>query len=60
MKSYNFEVAHGYDVLKGFVEAESKEEAIKKIKNEEWDDVYDECDGGWDEPVKEYEIIDIW
>ena len=57
MKSYNFEVAHGYDVLKGFVEAESKEEAIKKIENEEWNDVYDECDGGWDEPVKGYEII---
>lgn len=60
MKSYNFEVAHGYDVLKGFVEAESKEEAIKNIENEEWDDVYDECYGGWDEPVKGYEIIDIW
>ncbi len=60
MKNYNFEVAHGYDVLKGFVEAGSKEEAIKKIENEEWDDVYDECDGGWDEPVKGYEIIDIW
>lgn len=60
MKTFNFEVAHGYDVLKGFVEAETEEDAINKIENGDWDDVIDENDGNFDEPVKGYEIIDIW
>ena len=60
MKTFNFEVAHGYDVLKGFVEAETEEDAINKIENGDWDDVIDENDGNFDKPVKGYEIIDIW
>lgn len=60
MKTFNFEVAHGYDVLKGFVETETKEDAINKIENGDWDDITDENDGNFDEPVKGYEIIDIW
>lgn len=60
MKTFNFEVAHGYDALKGFVEAETEEDAISKIENGDWDDVIDENDGNFDEPVKGYEIIDIW
>lgn len=33
MKEYRFEVAHGYDILKGFVKAENKEQAVKKIED---------------------------
>ena len=31
-----FEVAHGYQVLKGWVDANSKEEAVEKNLNKEW------------------------
>ena len=58
MNDYGFEVAHGYNILKGFVRAESKEEAIKKIKNEEWEDIIDEFD--IDELTEGYEVTDIW
>lgn len=47
MKTFNL-----YDVLKGFVRAETEEDAINKIKNGDWDDVIDENDGNFDEPVK--------
>ena len=29
MNSYNFEVAHGYKIFRGYISANSKEEAIK-------------------------------
>lgn len=58
MKSYGFEVAHGYDILKGYVTAESKDEAERKILNEEWDDIIDEYDT--EVFTDEYEIVDIW
>ena len=58
MNSYGFEVAHGYKILKGCLDAENKEEAIEKIKKEEWDDIIDEFDT--DELAEEYEITDIW
>ena len=58
MNDYSFEVAHGYNILKGFVRAESKEEAVKKIKNEEWSDIIDEFDV--DVLTEGYEVTDIW
>lgn len=58
MKSYGFEVAHRYDILKGYVAAENKDEAERKILNEEWDDIIDEYDT--DIFTEGYEIIDIW
>lgn len=58
MKTYGFEVAHGYEVLKGVVDANSKEEAKTKILEEEWEDIIDTYDV--DECTIGYEIIDIW
>lgn len=60
MKTFGFEVAHGYQILKGCVSAENKDDAIKKILNQEWNDILDEFDLESDEPVKDYEIMDIW
>lgn len=60
IKAFNFEVAHGYVILKGYVNAENKDSAIKKILNQEWDDILDEFDLESDESVKDYEIMDIW
>lgn len=58
MNSFGFEVAHGYQILKGYVTAENIEEAKQKILNEEWDDIIDEYDS---EILTEgYEIVDIW
>lgn len=58
MNSYGFEVAHGYQILKGYVAAENKSEAKQKILNEEWDDIIDEFDT--DEFTEGFEIVDIW
>lgn len=58
MNSYGFEVAHGYQILKGYVTAENKSEAKQKILNEEWDDIIDEFDT--DEFTEGFEIVDIW
>lgn len=58
MKSYGFEVAHGYQILKGYLDAESKEQAVEKIKKEEWGDIIDEFDV--DEFTEGYEVTDIW
>lgn len=58
MNTYGFEVAHGYEILKGVVEAESKSQAIVKILNEDWDDVIDTYD--CDEFTEGYEILEIW
>lgn len=58
MKSYGFEVAHGYQILKGYLDAVNKEQAIEKIKEEEWSDIIDEFDV--DSCTEGYEIIDIW
>ena len=50
MNSFGFEMAHGYQILKGYVTAENI--------REEWDDIIDEFDS---ETLTEgYEIIDIW
>ena len=58
MKTYGFEVAHGYEVLKGVVDANSKEDAEAKILEEEWEDIIDSYDT--DKCTIGYEIIDIW
>lgn len=58
MNAYGFEVAHGYEILKGYLKAESKEQAIEKIKKEEWDDIIDEFDV--EELTEGYEVTDIW
>ena len=58
MKSFGFEAAHGYRILKGYVDAESKEQAIEMIMDEDWDDVLDEY--STTELTEGYKIIDIW
>lgn len=58
MKTYAFEVAHGYEVLKGVVDANSKEDAKTKILEEDWEDIIDTYDV--EECTIGYEIIDIW
>ena len=58
MKTYGFEVAHGYEVLKGVVDANSKEDAKTKILEEDWEDIIDTYDVEW--CTIGYEIIDIW
>jgi hypothetical protein len=52
-KTYNFEIEMN-NVGKGYVVANSLEEAISKIKNGEYEDIYDES-------FLEFgELIDIW
>lgn len=58
MREFGFLVGHGYEILKGFVSANSKEEAIKKIEAKAWDDVIDKCD--CDELTEGYEVVEIW
>ena len=58
MKLYGFEVAHGYEVLEGVVDANSKEDAKTKILEEDWEDIIDAYD--IEECTRVYEIIDIW
>ena len=58
MKTYGFEVTHGYEVLKGIVDANSKEDAKTKILEEDWEDIIDTYD--IEECTIGYEIIDIW
>ena len=58
MNSFGFEMAHGYQILKGYVTAENIREAKQKILNEEWDDIIDEYDT--DEFTEGFEIVDIW
>ena len=53
-----FEVAHGYQVLKGWVDANSKEEAAEKILNKEWTSIRETFDV--DVFTEGYEIVDIW
>ena len=58
MKTYGFEVAHGYEILKGVVDANSKEEAEMKILEEDWEDIIDSYDT--DACVVGYEPLDTW
>lgn len=58
MNTYNFEVAHGYKILRGYIVAGSKEEAIEAILRGEYEDIIDEFDT--DELTVGYELVDIW
>lgn len=58
MRSYGFLLAHGYKIMKGYVDAENQEEAKRKAINEEWDDIIDEDDT--DELTVGYKVTDIW
>jgi hypothetical protein len=58
MSTFGFEVAHGYEIWKGYVTANSKADAKQKILNEEWDDIIDEYDK--EEFTEGYEVLDIW
>jgi len=58
MKSYGFLLAHGYKIMKGYVDAENQEEAKRKAISEEWDDIIDEDDT--DELTVGYKVTDIW
>lgn len=55
---FGFEVAHGYEILKGYVEAKDKNDAVQKILNKDWDDILDEFEN--DNFTDGYEIVDIW
>lgn len=55
---FGFEVAHGYEILKGCVTAEDKEAAISKILSQDWDDIIDEFETK--NFVEGYKIVDIW
>ena len=57
MKSYGFLLAHGYKIMKGYVDADT-EEAKCKVLNQEWDDIIDEDDT--DELTVGYEVVEIW
>ena len=58
MKSYGFLLAHGYNIMKGYVDADTPEEAKCKALNQEWDDIIDEDDT--DELTVGYEVVEIW
>ena len=58
MKNFGFTVAHGYEIWKGYLFAESEEKAKELIENEEWDDIIDEYDV--DDFTEGFEVIEIW
>lgn len=58
MNTYGFEVAHGYEILKGVVEAESESQARDKILNKDWDDVIDTYD--CDVFTESYDVLEVW
>lgn len=58
MNSYGFLVAHGYEILKGYLEVESEEDAKEKIINKEWNDIIDEYDT--DVFTEDYEVVELW
>lgn len=58
MKNFGFTVAYGYEIWKGYLSANSKEEAEELIEDERWDDIVDEYET--DEFAEGFEIIEIW
>lgn len=56
--TYGFLLHHHSDILKGFVNAYSKESAITKLEEGDWDDVIDEYDT--DDYIEGYEVIEIY
>ena len=57
MKRYIFLVAHGYEIMKGYVCANDKKQATTMILNKCWDDIIDEYET--DEFTEGYEILEI-
>lgn len=60
MGIFNFDVAHGYNKIFGVIRSKTKEEAINKIQNGDWNETIDIYQDEFDEPVEDYDIIDIW
>ena len=58
MKAYGILLAHGYRIMKGYVDAEDLEVAKRLILNQEWDDIIDEEDT--DDLTVGYEVVEIW
>ncbi len=58
MKSFGFLLAHGYELGKGFVDAETEEDARRKILDREYDDIIDTYE--LDIFHKGYDITEIW
>lgn len=58
LKTFNFTRARGYEIEKGYITANSKEEAIKLINQGEHDDIIDTYDT--DVFTEGYELIEIW
>lgn len=58
MKHFGFEIAHGYEIWRGYISAVDVDTAKEKILNHEWDDIIDSFDK--DNFTEGYEIADIW
>jgi hypothetical protein len=58
MKSYGFLIAHGYKVLKGYLDAESEKDILQRFLDDEWDDIIDEYDT--DVLTVGYELVEFW
>lgn len=58
MKIYSFTRTHGYEIEKGFISANNKEEAVRLINKGLHDDIIDTYD--IDDFTEGYELIDIW
>ena len=58
MKTFGFLLKHGYDIMKGYVDAETQSEAEEMILNGDYDDIIDEYES--DEFAEGHEITEIW
>ena len=57
--NFGFLVAHGYQILKGYInDSKNEDEAKLKILHGEYDDIIDEYET--DELTVGYEIIELW
>ena len=57
--NFGFLVAHGYQILKGYInDSKNEDEAKLKILHGEYDDIIDEYE--IDELTVGYEIIELW
>lgn len=58
MKDYGFLVAHGYEIWKGYLHAESEKEILQKVIDGEYGDITDEYDT--DVLTEGYELVEFW
>lgn len=58
MKCYGFLMNHGYTIMKGYVYANSEEEAVRLAESEKWYDIFDEAES--DILAEGYEVVEIW